>query len=284
MSPDIEDLLRSELRGAASDAPHHLGVDDQDVLTRGRRVVRRRRALTAVGAVAATLAIAGTIGVLAPRPGDTDTLPALPTPTATPTPDVTPTITPSASVTATPAATVIATATPSATSTGTDEPSSAPSATPSATSTPSATPSSGTSWTRAATLGGVSYRTRLVNPRLEGDYMVVEVDIAADGEVIFTKRGEDYGEVGTRSLGPNVLLLYNVGPLRDIVSENGEPVDGEQFHTFEMPFPNTDHTVRYTIVSLPRPVARDANGHLRSLVVQDGDGSTYGLGIEDPDY
>lgn len=260
------------------------------MLSRGRRVVRRRRTLTAVGAVAATLAIAGTIGVLAPRPGDTDTLPALPTPTATPTPDVTPTITPSASVTATPAATVTSSATP----TETDEPSSTPSATPSSTSTPSATPSatstptatpsSGTSWTGAATLGGVSYRTRLVNPRLEGDYMVVEVDVAADGEVIFTKRGQDYGEAGTRSLDPNVLLLYNVGPLKDIVSENGEPVDGEQFHTFEMPFPNTDHTVRYTIVSLPRPVARDANGHLRSLVVQESDGSTFGLGIEDPDY
>ena len=38
MSPDIEDLLRDQLRGAASGAPHHLGVDDQDVLARGRRV------------------------------------------------------------------------------------------------------------------------------------------------------------------------------------------------------------------------------------------------------
>ena len=58
MSPDLEDLLRGELRGAASGAPHHLGVADTDVISRGRRVVVRRRILTGVCAAAVVLALA----------------------------------------------------------------------------------------------------------------------------------------------------------------------------------------------------------------------------------
>lgn len=295
MSRDLEDLLRNELRGAAAGAPQHLGVDDQDVLTRGRRVVVRRRLLTAAGAAAATLAVAGTIGVLAPRAGD-DALPALPTPTMSATPDPTPTITSSASATVTTTPSVSATptatasSTPKSSATGSARtPSSTPSRTtapaaPPTTPTPSPTPPVATSWSEPASLGGVRYRTRLVNPRLEGDYRIVEVDVEADGQVIFTKRGQDYGEWGTRGLAPNVLLLYNVGPLQDVVSENGVPVEGEEFHTFEMPFPGTDTTVTYTIVSLPRPVTRDANGFLKSFMVKHADGRTYGLGITDPEF
>lgn len=280
MSHDIEDLLRRELQGAASGAPHHLGVDDQDVLSRGRRVVVRRRALTAVGAAVAALAVAGTIGVLAPRTGDTDTLPALPTPTATPTPEVTLTTTPSASATATPTATPSTSDSPrpsaSSTSTG-------PRPTASRTNTPTATTGE-TDWTEPVTIGGVSYRTRLVDPSVDDrGYMTVTVDVEADGQVIFTKTGQDYGEWGTRGLGPNVLLLYNVKGVQDVVSENGEPVEGEGIGTFRMPFPGTDTTIVYTIVSLPRPVTRNADGSLRSLMVLVG-GETYGLGVDDPDF
>lgn len=94
MTTDIEDVLRQELQGAAGDAPGRLAVDDQVVLARGHRVVRRRRVLAVAGASAAALAAAGAVTLAAPGPNQ-GTLPAGPGPTRTSAPQPSPSPTPS---------------------------------------------------------------------------------------------------------------------------------------------------------------------------------------------
>lgn len=279
MSPDIEDLLRGELRGAASGAPQHLGADDQDVLTRGRRVVMRRRALTVAGVTAATLVIAGTIGVLAPRVSD-DALPAIPTPTVTPTPEATPTITSTTkpSPTVTSSATAIPTSTPSPTSSGT--PSSTPSRT--TTPTPSTTPPTGLAWSDPISVGGVTYRARLVRDGLAGEYPNYKAELRANGTLVYT-RYEANGEYGLRvASDPHVIYASDLGPLSDVISENEQPVSGEQFKSITLPFPDTGHeypkgSMIFTIIKLPNPATATENGNVANMVVRKADGAELTL-------
>ncbi|MFC7487691.1 hypothetical protein ACOCJ7_15880 [Knoellia sp. CPCC 206453] len=268
MSPDIEDLLRSELRGAASGAPHHLGVDDQDLIARGHRAVVRRRVLSVAGVAVATLTIAGTIGILAPRVSN-DVMPAIPTPTVTPTPDVTPTTTSTAS----PSATVIAT--PSAT------PSSASaSSTQIRTETPSAstTLAAGLEWSDPVTVGEVAYRARLVRDGMAGEYPNYKAELRANGSLVFT-RDHANGEPGLRiASDPHVIYASHVGPLSDVVSENGQPVTGEEFKSITLPYPDTGHeypqgSMTFTIINLPRPASATENGNVASMVVRNTDGT-----------
>ncbi|KGN33942.1 hypothetical protein N802_07345 [Knoellia sinensis KCTC 19936] len=285
MSFDMEDLLRNELRGAASSAPHDLGIADQDVLTRGRRVVVRRRVLTVAGAAAATLVIAGTIGVLAPRAGDTDTLPAVPTPTVTPTPDVTPTTTSSASpsATVTSSATATPNSTPSATTTTTTTPESTPSRTPSKSPSPSTT-SASVDWTDPVSVGGVAYSARLVRDGMSGDYPNYKAELRANGSLVYT-RHDPNGEHGLGiAADPRVVYASHVGPLSDVVSENGQPVSGEEFRSITLPFPDTGHeypkgSMTFTIIKLPRPATVDENGNVTRMVVRNANGTEASLGV-----
>lgn len=287
MTPDIERLLRDQLRGAATHAPQGLGVDDHAVLTRGRRVLVRRRILTATGVAAATLAVAGTIGVLAPR-ADNDALPALPTPTVTPTPEATPTITASASATATASSsataspTVTQTSRPSATpsSTGTPRRTTSPSSTPSRTKTPgpSITPASGLEWSDPISVGGVTYRARLVRDGLAGEYPNYKAELRANGTLVYT-RYEANGEYGLRvASDPHVIYASDLGPLSDVISENGQPVSGEQFTSITLPFPDTGHeypkgSMIFTIIKLPNPATATENGNVANMVVRTADGT-----------
>ncbi|MEO7269119.1 MAG: hypothetical protein ABIW49_07925 [Knoellia sp.] len=283
MSPDIEDLLRDQLRGAASGAPHHLGVDDQDVLARGHRAVVRRRILTVAGAAAATIAIVGTIGVLAPRVNN-DALPAIPTPTVTPTPDPTPTLTstasPSATVTTTPSATPSSTPATSGPA-GTSSPSSTPSRTK--TPSPSTTPASSLEWSDPMTVGGVTYRARLVRDGMAGDYPNYQAELRANGSLIYTRHDAN-GEYGLQALkDPSVVLGTFVGPLSDVVSENSLPVSGEDFDSIVMPFPDTGDeypkgNVTFTVIKLPRPATVNENNNVLKMVVRNADGREANLG------
>lgn len=277
MTPDIDDQLRAQLRGAASAAPLELGADHGEVLARGRRVVVRRRALTGLGAAAAALVIAGTIGVLAPRPGDGDALPALPTATTTPTPEVTPTITPSASVTITPSATV--TTTPSATPSRTQPPrrSSTPSPTaPSPTRTTTASPQA--DWSEPVTVNGVAYSARLVRDTKVTTYLAYKAEVRANGALAYT-RNDANGEhsLVVRSQ-PRVVFASFVGPIADVVSENEQPVNGESFRSITLRFPSggvdvPKGTMTITIINLPTPATVDDNGNVTDMVVKLKDGT-----------
>ncbi|GGB72591.1 hypothetical protein N798_11465 [Knoellia flava TL1] len=278
MSPDLEDLLRGELRGAASGAPHHLGVADTDVLTRGHRVVVRRRILTGVGAAAVVLALAGTIGVLAPRPGDTDTLPAVPTPTTTPTTKPTPTPTTSATATASPTATPIATNTP----TPTETPTSSDTPANTATATPSTYP-----WSDPVVVGGVTYTARVV-PAMYGDRAGHKAEVRADGVLVGT-RSDANGEPSLLVLSdPTVVFAAHVGPWADVITENDQPVSGEKFETIRAPYPEP-HTgkldaVMITIIKLPRAATVDENDNVQGMVVRlpDGTEQRYCVGFCSP--
>ena len=252
MSPDIEDLLRSELRGAASGAPQHLGVDDQDVLTRGRRVIVRRRILTVAGVAAATLAIAGTIGVLAPRVSN-DALPALPTPTVTPTPEATPTITSSASpsatvsssatASATASATTTPTSTPSASSTSTGRPSrtTSPSSTPSRTKTPSpsTTPSSALGWSDEVTVAGSGYRARYVAMPDQHNY---NLELERGGTTVFSPQSVFNSEnrFGSDAVDPRITYYLGRYKITDLISIKGQPVTDEVMGHISVPTPDGD--------------------------------------------
>jgi hypothetical protein len=249
--------------------------------------VVRRRALTATGAAVVALAIAGTVGVLAPRAGDTDTLPALPTPTATPTPEDTPTITPSASasasasVTATPTST--ATATPSATPTETDEP--AQPGTPSATPSRSATPKS--TWSDPVVVDGVRYTARVVHA-VYGDRDGFKVEVRANGSLAYT-RDDANGEHSLWVRDDKTLVFAaHVGPLSDVVSENGQPVSGESFRSITMDYPEPRHgykgRVTITMIKLPRAATVDGNDNVVGMVVRTraGEEITYCVGYCSP--
>jgi len=300
MSPDIEDLLRSELRDAASGAPHHLGVDDHDVITRGRRVVVRRRILTAAGVAAATLAIAGTIGLLAPRTSN-DALPALPTPTISATPDPTPTITstsipsatPSTTPTVTPSATPTAkvpstpTALATTTSTNTARPSSTPSSSPTRTvestptSTPSARPSSTPSpstvnalpWSKTVTVAGKTYRGRLVAQG--GSPETFNLELEADGKVVWL--AESFYEHSSwnkvDSSDRRLFYLTTTKGALDLVSIDGKPISNEDIGEFVVPIPaGAYRSIGISIFWAPQPVTETTKYGPKGWVVEFTDG------------
>lgn len=287
MSPDIEDLLRDQLRGAASGAPHHLGVDDQDVLARGRRVVVRRRVLTTVGAAAAVLAIAGTIGVLAPQ-ADNDALPAIPTPTVTPTPDPTPTITstgtPSATVTAPPRATATPTSTPSGTPSSTGRPGRTPSSTPSRTTTPSpsSTPSTTPEWSEPVPVAGTNFRMRIVEEDSSSGVRNFAANLDSDGPRIVGYMRLQEDALDLRNLLTvdlaNQVLLTN-WPVTDVIADGEDLVSGEAFGRFSLPSPVSAGQLRFTVISMPRPVTMAAPLSPASLRLRLADGSV--ITIED---
>jgi hypothetical protein len=280
MTPDIDDQLRAQLQSAASAAPLDLGTDHGEVLARGRRVVVRRRVLTTAGAAAAALVIAGTIGVLAPRPGDGDALPALPTPTTTPTPEVIPTITPSAAATAIPVPTPTAVATATPTATGKPDPSRTPTSTPTPnpSRTPSATPTPGAAWSEPVTVNGVAYSARLVSDTKVTTYPAYKAEVRANGALAYT-RNDANGEhsLVVRSQ-PRVVFASFVGPIADVVSENEQPVDGESFRSITLRFPSRGvdvpkGTMTITIINLPKPATVDDNGNVTGMVVKLKDGT-----------
>ncbi|CAN7351138.1 hypothetical protein [Knoellia sp. LjRoot47] len=295
MTPDIDDQLRSRLRGAASGAPIDLGVPGGAVVARGRRVVVRRRVLTAAGAAAATLVVAGTIGILAPRPGDGDALPALPTPTTTPTPEITPTVTPSASVTAgptaTPTAVVTPTATPTATPTRTGEPE--PSSTPTPTRstgskpTPAVSPTStptptASEWSAPQRIGQTTFRMQLVQQggaSASGERTFAGM-LESDGPRIVAHMAIESGRPDARSLfivSEDNTVLVTTWRVADVVAESGEPVTGEAMGVFELPVPGEDWSVGFSVISMPRAVAMAAPLAPESLELRLQDGSTVTL-------
>lgn len=280
MSPDIEQLLRDQLRGAATGAPQNLGVDDQDVLTRGSRVVVRRRALTVAGVAAATIAIAGTVGVLAPRVSN-DTLPALPTPTVTPTPEATPTITstasPSVTVTASPTATTAPTTTPSATATSTAKPSrtKSPSSSPSRTKTPTPKATAGVAWSDPVTVGGVSYSARVL-PTMYGDRAGFKAEVRANGTLAYTRQDANGEHSTVVTSNPNVIFAPSLPAISDVVSENSQPVSGEKFGTIKVPYPDSG-SMTITIIRLPRAATVDEGGNVINMVVRQTNGTELAL-------
>ena len=287
MSPDIEDLLRDQLRGAASGAPHHLGVDDQDVLARGRRVVVRRRVLTTVGAAAAVLAIAGTIGVLAPQ-ADNDALPAIPTPTVTPTPDPTPTITsmgtPSSTVTAPPRATATPTSTPSGTPSSTGRPGRTPSSTPSRTTTPSpsSTPSTTPEWSEPQRIGDTTFRMQLVpegGPGPSGEQAFTGM-LESDGSPIVTHLTVVTGQAE----GPTVMVaskdnsvLVTTWRVTDVITENHEPVADESIGRFVLPIAGTPDSMVFTVITMPQPVTMAGPMTAQSIQMRIADGRVISM-------
>lgn len=284
MSSDIEDLLRDQLRGAASGAPHHLGVTDQDVLTRGRRVIVRRRILTTVGAAAATLAIAGTIGILAPH-SDNDALPAIPTPTVTVSTSVSTTTTPKPTTTASPTGMPRSTSKPSRTSPSSTAPgSSSP--------TPKSTPSGPTTlaWSDPFTVAGASYRTRFVSedPQYPEANYNIEVQSAGSQRALFP--GYFESECCRPESDPSdahVLFFVGSAGIEEILTVNGQPVSS-QASGVTLPSlgrgPNGEvrPSVRITAVRISVPVTLGPSGD--KVIARFSNGAEGAIsGFPDPD-
>lgn len=246
----------------------------------------RRRVLTVAGVAAATLAIAGTMGVLAPRVSN-DALPAIPTPTVTPTADPAPTITstasPSATVTSSTSATASPTSTPSATTSSTGKPSrtTSPSSTPTRAKTPSpsSTPSAELQWSKPISVGGVSYRARLVEDGRWGDSANYKVELQADGAVVYTRTDAVTGEYGLQAPGDkHTVYGSHVGPIADVVSENGTPVSGEAFGSITLPFPGTSSSITLTVIRLPAPATVNEDNNVVDMVIRNTNGTEATLG------
>jgi hypothetical protein len=275
MSDPILDLL-------ATPPNPSMSVDEPAVYAGGRRRLRRRRLLTAAGAAAAALAIAGTIGVLAPRVND-DALPALPTPTVTPTPDATPTITSSGtpSVTVTSSASVTATPTPA--SSATKVPSSTPNRT-TASSTP--TTATGTGWSDSVTVAGRTYRARLVpSPGGEHNY---DLQLQSGGTMAFTPTSvyNTEGRWGLEEANPRVAFYLSGSPLSDLISIKGEPVDDEVIRHITVPAPDGDDIAGEPYVDLHVTIFRTTSANSwapygpEGWVVQVPGGGTWDLSQE----
>lgn len=252
MTRDHEDLLRGELRGAASRAPSGLGVDDAEVLARGRRAVVRRRVLTIAGAAVATLAVAATIGLLATRDGDTDTLPALPTRSVSPTPDVTPTTTPSASVTES--------------------------------VSPSATPA-GDGWSDPVSIAGRTYRVRLLPSSASRNF---DLELQAGGSTVFTPEAvyNTEGRWGVDEGEPRVAYYLGGASLVDLVSVKGAPVDDEVIGHVPVPTPPGNDVAGEPYVDLVVTVFRTSAPSTMAAAGPDGwvvrfaNGGLWDLGKE----
>lgn len=277
MSNDQEVLDR--LRGY-HDAIPVPAFDPADDVIRGRRRVVQRRVLTAAGAAAAVVAIAATVGALAPRAGDTDTLPALPTATTTPTGQPTPTVTTSASVTVSPTPT--ATATPTPTSTRADEPE--PSETPRPSSTPSATTGTGSGWSSWVSVAGRDFRARLTPTAGDHNQDLTVED--RDGDVfsttaIYNSEGR-WGHAEDRR-----FVLYASGSrLTDLVSVDGTPVDTEVVGHISVPVPDGEDITGAPYVQLFVTVFRTdepttfASGRPSGWVVRTEQGGLWDLSEE----
>ncbi|EAP99998.1 hypothetical protein JNB_07504 [Janibacter sp. HTCC2649] len=286
MSPDIEHLLRDQLRGAAIGAPQHLGVDDQDVLTRGRRVVIRRRVLTVAGVASFTLVIAGTIGVLGPRVNN-DALPAIPTPTVTPTPEATPTTTssasPSTTVTATPTATP--SSTPSATATSTAKPTrtTSPSSTPSRTKTPTpgSTLSATPGWSDRVTVAGRAYRARYVPIVGQHNY---NLELESGGANVFSPQNVFNSENRFGADSGDSRITYYLGRYRitDLISIKGQPVTDEVIGHIAVPTPDGDDATGEPYMDLHVTIVRTSAsaGDVNDWVVRLSNGSVWDLSKE----
>lgn len=272
MSDPILDLL------AAPPNPS-MSVDEPAVYAGGRRRLRRRRFVIAVGSAAAALAIAGTVGVLAPRVSD-DALPALPTPTATPTPEATPTITSSAS----PSATVTSSARVTATRTPTSSATRAPSSRPDRTTASSApTTVTGPGWSDPVTVAGRTYRARFV-PSSGGEHNY-DLEMQRDGTTVFSPNSifNTEGRWGIEQADPRTAFYVSGSPLADLVSINGEPVDNEAIRHIAVPAPDGDDIAGEPYVDLHVTIFRTPTANTMASygpegwVVRFADGGVWDL-------
>lgn len=243
--------------------------DVEDDVLRGHRFLRRRRILTATGAAAAALVVAGAIGVLAPRTGDGDALPALPTPTTSPTPEVTPTITPSASVTVipVPTPTAVATATPTVTPTRSRNPK--PSDTPTPTRTPTSTSPTEADWSDPVTIAGKTYRARLTRSTGENNF---DFELRSGATTVFSSKAVYNSEGRWRVDTSNPRVAYYLGgaKLVDLVSVRGEAVDDEVIGHVGVPTPEGRDIVGDPYMGLVVTVFRTSSANVPSAFGPDG--------------
>lgn len=233
MNPETRDQLRRELHGAASSAPTALGVDNGEVLAHGHHGVLRRRTIGVAAAVVGSLAVVVTIGALAPRVGDTDTLPALPTPTAaSPTSDAIPTVSASSSPT-----TSVTPSTAASSETPTDAAStSSPESAPSVSPTQEARDEGG-GWSEAVIIGGRTYRARLVPASGSPNY---DLELRAGGTAVFSPEAvfNTEGRWGIDEGSPRIAYYLGGTKLIDLVSIEGMPVDDEAIAHIDVPTPD----------------------------------------------
>lgn len=237
----------------------------------------RRRRLTAAGAAAATMAIAGTFGVLSL--GADDAPPALSTPTSSVTPEPTPT-SPSSPPSSEPS--------PSSEPTPSSEPSASSGPSRTSSPTPSLTPTSGSSssdgdvWSGPVTVAGSTYRARFVARPGERNHDVV---LQRDGTTVFAPDSVFNTEGRWGVDESDRRLVYYLGGVRvtDLLAIGGRPVEDEVVGHVALPTPDGVDVAGEPYLDLHITIVRTTSTNPEGItgwVVQVEDGGVWALSAD----